>query len=298
MYTKEELESMEIPELMGIADQLGVTVTPNSELSDVIYAIIDKAAESAASGEPVKRKRTRITKKDTNKVYTVKGQDGENLDSKSNRKKVKEAPSLFSDMPIQPANEEPAAEAEAPAEEAPKRRGRKSKAEKAAEEAAKAAQEAAEQATQEAAEAEQPQEAADTEAIIPEAADFIPEATDFTPEGDVDTAEAIQKLREKMASRREDPSTDETDIEGVWMGDPGDGTDFITIVDVPIEDNGAIPTLDMFDRPTTSQSQEAEPVYNMRETGAPKFDFEEIITANGVLECLSDGYGFLRSSDS
>ena len=297
MYTKEELESMEIPELMGIADQLGVTVTPNSELSDVIYAIIDKAAESAASGEPVKRKRTRITKKDTNKVYTVKGQDGENLDSKSNRKKVKEAPSLFSDMPIQPANEEPAVEAEAPAEEAPKRRGRKSKAEKAAEEAAKAAQEAAEQATQEAAEAEQPQEAADTEAIIPEAADFIPEATDFTPEGDVDTAEAIQKLREKMANRREDPSTDETDIEGVWMGDPGDGTDFITIVDVPIEDNGAIPTLDMFDRPTTSQSQEAEPVYNMRETGAPKFDFEEIITANGVLECLSDGYGFLRSSD-
>ena len=297
MYTKEELESMEIPELMGIADQLGVTVTPNSELSDVIYAIIDKAAESAASGEPVKRKRTRITKKDTNKVYTVKGQDGENLDSKSNRKKVKEAPSLFSDMPIQPANEEPAAEAEAPAEEAPKRRGRKSKAEKAAEEAAKAAQEAAEQATQEAAEAEQPQEAADTETIIPEAADFIPEATDFTPEGDVDTAEAIQKLREKMANRREDPSTDETDIEGVWMGDPGDGTDFITIVDVPIEDNGAIPTLDMFDRPTTSQSQEAEPVYNVRETGAPKFDFEEIITANGVLECLSDGYGFLRSSD-
>ena len=297
MYTKEELESMEIPELMGIADQLGVTVTPNSELSDVIYAIIDKAAESAASGEPVKRKRTRITKKDTNKVYTVKGQDGENLDSKSNRKKVKEAPSLFSDMPIQPANEEPAAETEAPAEEAPKRRGRKSKAEKAAEEAAKAAQEAAEQATQEAAEAEQPQEAADTEAIIPEAADFIPEATDFTPEGDVDTAEAIQKLREKMANRREDPSTDETDIEGVWMGDPGDGTDFITIVDVPIEDNGAIPTLDMFDRPTTSQSQEAEPVYNVRETGAPKFDFEEIITANGVLECLSDGYGFLRSSD-
>ena len=73
MYTKEELESMEIPELMGIAEQLGVKVTPSSEMSDVIYAIIDKAAESAASGEPVKRKRTRIAKKDTSKVYTVKG---------------------------------------------------------------------------------------------------------------------------------------------------------------------------------------------------------------------------------
>ena len=125
MYTKEELESMEIPELMGIAEQLGVTVTPNSELSDVIYAIIDKAAESAASGEPAKRKRTRIAKKDTSKVYTVKGQEGENLDSKSNRRKPKEAPSLFSDLPVQPVSEEPAKEA-APAEEAPKRRGRKS----------------------------------------------------------------------------------------------------------------------------------------------------------------------------
>ena len=71
MYTKEELESMEIPELMGIAKQLGVEVSQNSELSDVIYAIIDKAAESAASaqsGETTKRKRTRITKKDSNKV--------------------------------------------------------------------------------------------------------------------------------------------------------------------------------------------------------------------------------------
>ena len=287
---------MEIPELMGIADQLGVTVTPNSELSDVIYAIIDKAAESAASGEPVKRKRTRIAKKDSNKVYTVKGQDGENLDSKSNRKKAKEAPSLFSDMPIQPISEEPASEVETPAEEAPapKRRGRKSKAEKAAEEAAKAAQEAVQEATG----VEQSQEeVAEAEAFIPENADFIPEAADFVSEGDADTAEAIQMLREKMASRREDPSTDETDYEGIWMGDPGDGTDFITIVDVPIEDNGAIPTLDMFDRPTTPQAQEAEPVYNVRETGVPKFDFEEIVTANGVLECLSDGYGFLRSSD-
>ena len=267
---------MEIPELMGIAEQLGVKVTPNSELSDVIYAIIDKAAESAASGEPVKRKRTRIAKKDTSKVYTVKGQDGENLDSQSNRRKPKEAPSLFSDLPIQPVSEEPAKQA-APAEEAPKRRGRKSKAEKEAEEAAA-------RAAQEAAEAEQPQEAVAEEGfvpeaadIIPEAADFIPEATDFAPEEDADTADAIEKLREKS--------------------DPGDGTDFIPIVDIPIEDNAAIPTLDMFDRPTSHQAQESEPVYNVRDTNAPRFDFEEIITANGVLECLSDGYGFLRSSD-
>jgi transcription termination factor Rho len=34
-----------------------------------------------------------------------------------------------------------------------------------------------------------------------------------------------------------------------------------------------------------------------REPNAPKFDFADIITANGVLEALTDGYGFLRSSD-
>ena len=278
---------------MGIAEQLGVKVTPSSEMSDVIYAIIDKAAESAASGEPVKRKRTRIAKKDTNKVYTVKGEEGENLDSKSNRKKAKEAPSLFSELPLQPIAEEAATEEAAPVTEAPKRRGRKSKAEKEAEEAALATQQAAE----EAGETEQPQETVVEEGFVPEVADFIPEAAEFEPMADADTADAIQKLREKMATRRDDPNTDETDEDGVWLGDPGDGTDFIPIVDVPIEDNGAIPTLDMFDRPTGHQSQEPEPIYNARETGTPRFDFEEIITANGVLECLSDGYGFLRSSD-
>ena len=293
MYTKEELESMEIPELMGIAEQLGVKVTPSSEMSDVIYAIIDKAAESAASGEPVKRKRTRIAKKDTSKVYTVKGEEGENLDSKSNRKKAKEAPSLFSELPLQPLAEEAVTEEAAPVTEAPKRRGRKSKAEKEAEEAALATQQAAE----EAGETEQPQETVVEEGFVPEVADFIPEAAEFEPMADADTADAIQKLREKMATRRDDPNTDETDEDGVWLGDPGDGTDFIPIVDVPIEDNGAIPTLDMFDRPTGHQPQEPEPIYNARETGTPRFDFEEIITANGVLECLSDGYGFLRSSD-
>ena len=285
MYTKEQLEAMEIPELMGIAKELGVEVSQNSELSDVIYAIIDKAAESAASegSETTKRKRTRITKKDTSKVYTVKGKDGENLDTKSNRTKPREVPSLFSDLPLtQP--EAPAEKTAPVVEEAPKRRGRKTKAEKEAEEAAKAAEEAAKAEITEA-----PKESS----MI----DIVPEAADFIPEGDVDTADAVQKLREKMASRQEEVVTDGTDEEGVWTGDPGDGTDFITVVDIPIEDNGAIPTLDMFDRPTTNQMQNQEPVYNTKEAAPSKYDFADIITANGVLECLSDGYGFLRSSD-
>lgn len=46
----------------------------------------------------------------------------------------------------------------------------------------------------------------------------------------------------------------ELDADGTWKGDPGDGTDFIPVVDIPIEDQAAIPTVDIFDRPTTPQT--------------------------------------------
>ena len=81
MYTKEELEKLPIPELMEIASELSVKVSQNDELETVIYAILDKAAENSAAGVPTpKRKRTRIAKKDTEKIYNVNGSEGENLD--------------------------------------------------------------------------------------------------------------------------------------------------------------------------------------------------------------------------
>ena len=308
MYTKEELESMDIPQLVGIADQLGIKVSPDDQLETVVYAILDRAAEnSATADEAPKRKRTRIAKKDTSRVYTVNGEEGENLDTKANRTRKKtETPSLFADAPVEAPVSEPAAPA---AEEKPKKRGRKSKAEKEAEEAAaRAAEEAA------AAEA-----AAKTEAdnfVVPEAAEFAVGASD---EDEV-MPNAIEQLREKMAANKAiapepeqeeseqepaenfstdelDPLTDEVDENGVWMGDPGDGTDFITIVDIPIEDQAAIPTLDIFDRPMMPQVNEAPAANRPAAAPQPRYDFADLIDANGVLEMLSDGYGFLRSSD-
>ena len=283
MYKKEELEAMEIPQLMGIANELGIKVSQDSALEDVIYAIIDKAAENSAenSDDAPKKKRTRIAKKDTSKVYTVKGKDGENLDSKSNRSKKAEPASLFSDesLPAPETEEKPAAEPEAP-----KRRIRKTKA---------AAEEASAKQEKVVAEEHQPEPQQemqeDIEAVVPEAMESTPETAD-----DV-TADAMEKLREKMANRKEQEFVPEDS--DVWAGDPGDGTDFITVVDIPIEDQEALPTLDMFDRPVAQQNkQEMEMVYS-RDTNTPKFDFADIITANGVLEALTDGYGFLRSSD-
>ena len=143
MYTKEELESMAIPDLMGIAQELGIAVSQDDPIETVVYAILDKAAENSAATEAPKRKRTRIQKKDTSRVYTVNGKDGENFDVKNNRKPA-EAPSLFSDMPEATAQEAAQNNAEEkPAEPKPKKRGRKSKAELAAEAAAKEAEQAA-----------------------------------------------------------------------------------------------------------------------------------------------------------
>ena len=288
MYKKEELEAMEIPQLMGIANELGIKVSQDSALEDVIYAIIDKAAENSAESadEAPKKKRTRISKKDssTSRVYTVKGKDGENLDSKSHRtKKVEPAP-LFSDEPLPPLEptEEP---------EAPKRRGRKPKAK--VEEVVEQPEQFVEQPEQIVEEEPQPEQEPQPDF------EFVPEAMDEVPQApDEDTVDAVEKLREKMANRRETVSEYVTE-DGVWEGDPGDGTDFITIVDIPIEDQEAIPTLDMFDRPVALQKQpEMEATYVRNQpVNVPKYDFADLIDANGVLECLTDGYGFLRSSD-
>ena len=107
MYTKEQLESMAVPELMEVASKLGIKVSQNDSLETVIYDILDKAAIDVAAEDasPSKRKRTRIAKKDTDKVYTVKGDDGENLDTKGKRKQA-EAPSLFSDAPVEVKSDE------------------------------------------------------------------------------------------------------------------------------------------------------------------------------------------------
>ena len=115
MYTKEQLEQMEIAQLMGIAQELDIKVNQDETQENVIYAILDKAAEQSATGDnQAKRKRTRIVKKDTDRVYTVNGKEGENFDVKSRGKKTAEAPSLFSDVPVAaPVEEAEPAPAEA-----------------------------------------------------------------------------------------------------------------------------------------------------------------------------------------
>lgn len=302
MYTKEELESMDIPALMEIANQHGVKVTPNDQLEDVVYAILDKAAVDAASAASTsKKKRTRIVKKDTNKVYTVKGTDGENFDLKSGKQISENKPAkLFSDLPVVENEVEQEAEAEEniaepavetvnevtepqevkeeekePVVKTAKKRGRPKKQE--------VAEENPEPIT------EQP---AEEQFSVPEA------EIDNQNTGEEADKQLIEQLQEKMAQHNQEQIAEQQDANnGVWEGDPGDGTDFITIIDLPIEDQAAMPTLDIFDRPTIIPQEEYQVQPQVPVVTKPDYDFEGLITGNGVLEIMTDGYGFLRSSD-
>ena len=318
MYTKEELEKLPIPQLMEIAKEMDVKVSQNDELETVIYAILDKAAEDSAAGITTsKRKRTRIAK-DNSKVYTVNGSDGESLDEKATKKRSKK-PSLSAVIAEQAAQEKAAAEesaaeesakketkatrkkSKATAEEAtapatdekaaPKKRGRKSKKELeeiAAAEAAKKTEEEAEQIVSDNGENG--------------SSELTPETPEFAEDNSNEalSPEVISQLQEKMTQNADRQAEDEPFSDGVWEGDPGDGTDFITIVDLPIEDQSAIPAVDIFDRPLAQPAIQEQPVTRQHtDYGRQQesFSFEGLISANGVLEIMQDGYGFLRSSD-
>ena len=326
MYSKDELLPKSIPDLKVIAEGLGATIHANDSQEDIIYAILDKQAIEEGNKNPLttKRKRTRIAKKESDHVYSVKGKAGENLDTKKKTTNL-EQKSLFNETDMEAKTVEENTKAENPEEvlaTMPKHRGRKSKKELEIIAAAEAAQKTpdAEETTESSAAEENVAEAKTAEAAGKEAANDAPEATAATqkqadipefaiPEAQFNTAanndndsekeDLLAQLQAKIKDRgKERKTAPEETRAGVWEGDPGDGTDFIIAVDIPIEDQGAVPNYDMFDNPTIGMANQQS--FQRQAPTRPteeKFDFTNLISANGVLEVMSDGYGFLRSSD-
>ena len=327
MYSKDELLSKNISELEDIANNMGAQINTTDTQDDIVYAILDKQAEVEGNKNPLgtKRKRVRIAKKDTDRVYTVKGTEGENFDLKKNKTTSTEPEPLFNE-PAATNTDTKSVEAndnEAKAEPvvAPKRRGRKPKALKLAEEAAAAAA-AAEEINNMKADSvnenntgtneETVSEGEHTNEEITAAADnnsndveFAAPEAQFANASSEQTNESIQpsliaQLQAKVNAHNEKSEATPEKIDNgtneVWAGDPGDGTDFITIVDLPIEDHNVMPNYDMFDNPTIP-TQQNDNNYTTTQQDVPAYNFDNIITANGVLEIMPDGYGFLRSSD-
>lgn len=262
--------------------------------------------------EPIKRMRKRVVKKEApDHVYSVNGIEGENLDTKAAKKRAQESAQLFS-TPI-------VSEAEPAVNPFPKHRGRKSKAEleylaRMAEEASK--KQVAEEASfteneyddryPEPATASAMENMADSD--LQDNGNY--EVSDEETESgeDIVSGDIIARLQEKMnaqnVSEDEDDEENEEDgdeddeeasDDGIWLGDPGDGTDFITVEDLPIEDANMTVNVDIFDNPQTNKILPSS--LQMPEESIPSFDFKDSIKAIGLTEVMAEGYAFLRSSD-
>ena len=302
MFSKEELLEKEVSELETIAQSTGATYSPGDDKDKLVYAILDRQAEEAGTAHPLesKRKRTRIARKDTDRVYSVHGEEGENFDVQKNKATTASQQSLFKDLP---ESKEEKTEEKSPEEilaSIPKHRGRKSKAELEAIAAAEAALKAKSEETPQVEEPAEEVQEEKAEPSVPE--DFIPEdqfSNTPSQEENEGKEELLARLQEKVNAHNMNMDAGyATTPDGVWAGDPGDGTDFIPVVDLPIEDQGVVPNYDMFDQPTLPPQMPSTPIYdNIPSVNNATYDFSDIIKANGVLEVMPDGYGFLRSSD-
>ena len=306
MYSKDELLSKDTSELELIARQLGVEIAPGEDKAATVYALLDRQAdvESGRKAEPERKTRQRIAQPPKEHVYSVNGRHGENLDAGMKPQQQQ----LFKDgaEPGCAPAEETAAKDGAPKDESsaprltaeqimaeiPRHRGRKTKREKdllAALEETLGNPEGSQY---------------DPETLLAELKSEVAKKPSYGQNAgaeDTDTAgEAEERaggnLMEQFQSKVE---AKRGAAEGAWEGDPADGTDFITIVDLPIEDTGAIPNYDMLGNLSSAPAEElpAPAAQHTAPAANGHCDFSDIVTANGVLETMPDGYGFLRSSD-
>lgn len=303
MLSKEELLEKDVSELETIAQESGAVYSKGDDKDKLVYAILDRQAEEISSAHPMesKRKRTRIARKDTDRVYSVHGDEGENFDVQKNKPTGDVQTSLFKDDETPVAVSKTKKTPEEILASIPKHRGRKSKAELEAIAAAEAALKAKQEQE---AKAQVSNDQEIDKSLVEDTTtntmdeDFIPEDhfSDSPAQEDTENKEELlARLQEKVNAH----NNTEISPDGVWAGDPGDGTDFIPVVDIPVEDQGAVPNYDMFDQPTMPMQGSSIPaVYdNPAVNNGETYDFSNIIKANGVLEVMPDGYGFLRSSD-
>lgn len=312
--------SKDIEELVSIAKEIGADYKSNDTIETLTYSILEKQAvvEATKTTAAPKRKRTRIVKKDTDHVYSVKGKDGENLDVKKNKTaSTTEQTTLFKDENAEKSDSSSNQDAEPEetiveeqVQPEPKKRGRKPKkvveTVEATEEVGGNNEEQSAEETNTNSNVEMQDNEQKTEYVEQVDADndfIVPEENYFEEEQNPDNnTELIAQLQERVKAHNtgNDAVVRQDDVEnGVWAGDPGDGTDFITVVDLPIEDQGMLPNYDMFDNPTGNLRDEQYQMSTQQgyEQETEQYDFNDIVKANGVLEIMPDGYGFLRSSD-
>lgn len=315
MHKKSELEAMSQDELMDIAKELGIQTSKDENTMDLIYKIIDEESiQSSSKNTETKapKKRARIAKKEPDKVYSANQANGENFDLKkrSSKKSQEKTDTISADtINTESSNEQTeinnniTVEAETPAiTPTPKKRGRKPKTEK--EEPTSTANVNAEKADTDT----KIENAAEEASIsVTNSNDFIPEAVFQGNNAPVENTLTEEQASTLTQQHNQVPEENTQSIEAFFSSPE---PDFITIQDVPVlpENNTANDIMDYqsnynptpvnleeLEQPATAFDKATEATVK-KETEQP-YDFGDILTGQGVLEIMPDGYGFLRSSD-
>ncbi len=332
MYNIIQLREKELSELQEIANELGIKKTSSLEKDDLVYKILDEQAiaEAAKKSATTPKKRSRVTiKQAPGKVYTASQDKATKIDEpvkmiatptvpkEAEAPLPEEAPKTVEEV----APEAPAPEASTTETPAPKKRGRKPgsknkpKEPVVTEEAPAVAEAEANNEPVKAEEgtlpfAEEPEVKAQEPTIVE-----TESATEAATEEPAPTNEAEKNGDEKQ----ETPATKKTssvndDLPEILFQNPYATEDFIPIEDIPSEGNLEIPE-ELFGKfeSTKVEMPTSRPIYAHQpiddypdyfDTKMPTppqpekvYDFEGILDGTGVLEIMSDGYGFLRSAD-
>ena len=326
MYNIIQLREKELSELQEIANELGIKKSSSLEKDDLIFKILDEQAIAEASKKSAEtpKKRSRVTvKQAAGKVYTATQDKAKKIDEP--QKTVitpvvteEPQPALPEATPV--AEVAPEAET-APEAPAPKKRGRKPGSKNKPKEPV---------VTEEApAEVEAPAEtpANDSqETTLPFAEELVAEAVEAPANAETAEDPATEEPAQEEAAATEAPTSEKpqqakgtgnvnSDLPEFLFQNPYATEDFIPIEDLPSEGNLEVPE-ELYDKfeaskiemPASAPIQprprlDQFPDYFDDQMPAPapqpekSYDFEGILEGTGVLEIMSDGYGFLRSAD-
>lgn len=298
-FNKEELLAKNDSDIRDIAAELGIEAGAAESKEELIYRILDEQAIQNAA-KPAAKRRPRITKKAAEKVVTAT--KGSTVKEKTTKAKT--------------VAETDNTEAEESKKKTTKKAAAKTK--KATKKTADKQEDLEEKpiATAEVPEVKDEIQEEVTEAIIPQ-----PEPQ---PEPEVElepTDDAAYKTDSEVPAQ---PKQDEVSAE------EEEGPDFITIEDIPVEENtiddelsghllnkfnitpetvaGQTPPFMDAEVPDYWPKEKVEvaspsPAFPAANRVAPKqpvlkeYDFNNILTGTGVLEIMPENYGFLRSSD-
>ena len=318
MYNLEELNRKEKEELLNIATELGIKNAAKMDDLTLRLTIIDEqatnfASTAAATNEKNGRKRSRVSVKNVDRVYTATQDKAKKVDKNMKVTKDESMFAALSDeekaMLTTPEAEKTLAE-ETAAE--PKKRGRKPKVKE---------EEVAEETVASTSEAE---EAGNTTEETP-----TPKKRGRKPKVKEEDVVASEEKKEEIKEEDDIPmellvpeeayTPSESHPKTIFStadetAKASADSDFIILQDIP-KDNEYIPATNIFDRFDNRQSivNNEQPVYEeqpfddfipmppqpvRREKFVKEkpYEFDNIIRVSGVLETV-ENYGFLRSSD-